>query len=69
MPKGLRLYYNHILINTLKEIRINIIGEITKAQDFDSDNLYIKYTFIPPNKQWKHDLSDLKDTIEMQAEL
>ena len=32
----------------LKEIRINIIGEISKARNFDIDNLYIKFNFNMP---------------------
>ena len=63
------IYYRSITI-FLKEIRINIIGEIAKARDFDVDNLYIKYSFILPKKKkgdkfaWEHDYEDLKDTIE-----
>ena len=59
----------------MQGIRINIIGEITKARDFDVDNLYIKYKFVLPKRHtgdlkkdkknsWRHDFEDLKDTIE-----
>ena len=65
---------------TQKEIRINIIGEITKARDFDVDNLYIKYKFVLPKKKgewmedpdvreankWVHDYEDIKDSSHMR---
>lgn len=32
----------------IDNIRINLIGEIVEARDFDADNLYILYEFYFP---------------------
>ena len=47
-----------------RDIRVNILGEITSAIDFDCDNLYIKYEFRKPG-DWRYDEKNIKAMAEL----